>query len=232
MLGTHIEKVLRYFGSTDSQIYRLRQRWGYFLIRTLPNAVYARTWEFINWHDNQSRTAHAILQRMRQLSQEGGEEVYMYNLHPDIPSKPISTDENRTRQALRRLRIMLLNIRVQLRESVNREPDSAAMWIRNNVWRAYHYKDGRTNLWKHQRQGCAERGGCCGRTCGCCEKVLDEYWIRNYGRGTGPKETMVLHKVYAHCTSECACCVITRGVYVPDPRLPSPDFVAGGRSSS
>ncbi|OJJ55818.1 hypothetical protein ASPSYDRAFT_48063 [Aspergillus sydowii CBS 593.65] len=232
MLGTCIERVLRVFGKTDSQIQRIRLRWSVRFVRSLPRAVYSRTRKLLAWYDDQSQTEHAVLQRMHQLNQEGGEEVYRYNLHPDIPSRPISANEDRTSQALRRLRTKLLNIRAQLRRSWNSEPDNTLMWIVNSYWRTNRYEDGRSHYWAYYRQRCADRGGCCGRACGCCEKPLDEYWIRNCRRGAGLKETMFLEKVYGHCTSECACCVITHGVYEPDPRLPRPDFVVGGRSSS
>lgn len=232
MFGTCIERVLRFFGRTHDEIYRARLWWSNLLVRTLPAAVYSRTREFINWYENECQTLHATLQRMRQLNREDGEEIYMYNLHPDIPSKSVSPYKERRIQNLRRLRSKLLNIQAQLNKSSDRAPDDAAMWIRNKFWRARLYEDGRSNFWNHRRQGCANRGGCCARTCGCCEKALDEYWTRDYSGARGPKGTMFLMKVYGHCSSECACCVITHGVYVPDSRLPSPDFVAGGRSSS
>lgn len=41
------------------------------------------------------------------------------------------------------------------------------------------------------RQDCAGRGGCCGRSCGCCEKPRETK--RGWSRG--------------HCTSACGCCV-------------------------
>lgn len=45
------------------------------------------------------------------------------------------------------------------------------------------------------RQDCARRGGCCGRDCGCCEKVRTTK--RRWNQG--------------HCTSVCGCCVRTHG---------------------
>ena len=46
------------------------------------------------------------------------------------------------------------------------------------------------------RQGCARRGGCCGRTCRCCEKDR-ELSFRTGNRG--------------HCSDSCGCCLRTHG---------------------
>lgn len=45
------------------------------------------------------------------------------------------------------------------------------------------------------RQDCAKRGGCCGRSCGCCEKT----------RSTNRQGTR------GHCTTMCGCCIRTQG---------------------
>ncbi|KAF7131227.1 hypothetical protein CNMCM5793_004277 [Aspergillus hiratsukae] len=45
------------------------------------------------------------------------------------------------------------------------------------------------------RRECASQGGCCGRTCGCCEKPRDTDRLFNRG----------------HCTSGCSCCIKTHG---------------------
>lgn len=45
------------------------------------------------------------------------------------------------------------------------------------------------------RKDCARRGGCCGRNCGCCEKVRTTK--RRWNRG--------------HCTSVCGCYIRTHG---------------------
>lgn len=47
---------------------------------------------------------------------------------------------------------------------------------------------------------CVERGGCCGGTCGCCEK-----------RCLASKE-----KGIGHCTVECWCCGVNRGYSIND----------------
>jgi hypothetical protein len=45
------------------------------------------------------------------------------------------------------------------------------------------------------RRECASRGGCCGRSCGCCEKPRDTGRLLNRG----------------HCTLACSCCIQTSG---------------------
>lgn len=47
------------------------------------------------------------------------------------------------------------------------------------------------------RKDCAKRGGCCGRECGCCERVRTTATSRQWNRG--------------HCTSLCGCCIRTQG---------------------
>lgn len=47
---------------------------------------------------------------------------------------------------------------------------------------------------------CANRGGCCSRGCGCCERRL----LGNREKGVG------------HCTTECSCCENFRGFALPD----------------
>lgn len=51
------------------------------------------------------------------------------------------------------------------------------------------------------REDCAKRGGCCGRTCGCCERprIVDGLKIEEmHNRG--------------HCTSACSCCLNAHGI--------------------
>lgn len=47
-----------------------------------------------------------------------------------------------------------------------------------------------------QKKLCAAMGGCCGRKCGCCQKLLK-----------GPHGL----SLRAHCTMECGCCIRSRG---------------------
>jgi hypothetical protein len=48
------------------------------------------------------------------------------------------------------------------------------------------------------RQDCANRGGCCGRACQCCENLPDPRRVKGWG----------------HCTEQCGCCYRARGFLV------------------
>ncbi|KAL4908208.1 hypothetical protein BDW74DRAFT_174900 [Aspergillus multicolor] len=76
---------------------------------------------------------------------------------------------------------------------------------------------GRRAQWFHERRACAERGGCCDRNCGCCEKPVIKYIEHLIEDGKGGWTSVPL---YGHCTAECGCCIRERGVYVPDVRIP------------
>lgn len=65
-----------------------------------------------------------------------------------------------------------------------------------NLWRSHP----RWYLHRALRQDCAMRGGCCGRTCGCCLKVPRS----NRALGAG------------HCTLDCDCCEKARGFELTD----------------
>jgi hypothetical protein len=50
------------------------------------------------------------------------------------------------------------------------------------------------------RQDCANRGGCCGRACQCCENLPDPRRVKGLG----------------HCTEQCGCCHRARGFSVTE----------------
>ena len=72
-----------------------------------------------------------------------------------------------------------------------------------------------------------DRGGCCGRTCGCCERSLDQYLLPgSHSQGDDPGKNPGREKaeIHGHCTVECACCIQFRDCYIPHPRLPPTAF--------
>lgn len=85
--------------------------------------------------------------------------------------------------------------------------------------RKHRDRHGRSYAWVLGQERCAASGGCCGRDCGCCEKVLNQHLMpaRNLAR-----EESAVVKVLGHCTVECHCCIEARGCYIPDSRLPAP----------
>ncbi|KAL3456111.1 hypothetical protein BJX64DRAFT_296916 [Aspergillus heterothallicus] len=234
--------IRRWCGYSKDDIYNAQLWWANLAITVLPGAYYEHSRICIEKHHRQIRRAHAVLQRLKQLTQDNGAEVYIYNLHPDfrarLPTtssdKPLEetyTDQGQSND-IRRLRTEWRKVLDSLRRSPFLEGTDAVIWKYKNYWRCDMKNGlGRSRLWEKKRQDCVNRGGCCARECGCCERVLHEYPFRDWKNpGRGLEGTVFIRKVYAHCTSECGCCVATHGVYEPDPRLPDPGFVAGGRS--
>ncbi|KAJ0415243.1 hypothetical protein BJY00DRAFT_293754 [Aspergillus carlsbadensis] len=230
----NFDGIRRLCGYNEDDIYEAKLWWSELALTILPGCYYEYSRICIGSHNFQLRKAHAVLQRLRQLSQENGAEVYIYNLHPDLRVRATSssktpfelnyTDQDRL-DDIRRLRAEFRNIQRGNSNNSEMESNDAAIWIYKYYLRHDHYnRPGPSRLWQGRRQDCADRGGCCARECGCCEKVLYEYPLRHQDG------TMYMRKVYAHCTSECGCCVITHGVYEPAPCLPNPGFVAAGRS--
>lgn len=86
------------------------------------------------------------------------------------------------------------------------------------ILRKHRDQSGRSYAWVLGQDKCAALGGCCGRGCGCCEKVLNQYLVPGINLAKETKEA----KVLGHCTVECCCCIDYRGCYIPDSRLPSP----------
>lgn len=87
------------------------------------------------------------------------------------------------------------------------------------ILRKHRDRHGRSYAWVLGQDQCAASGGCCGRSCGCCEKVLNQYLMPPGKDSAQGIKTKVL--VLGHCTVECRCCIDFRGCYVPDSRLPS-----------
>ncbi|KAL5341989.1 hypothetical protein BJX70DRAFT_357508 [Aspergillus crustosus] len=230
----YTRKALKKLGWTEAQIFNAELKWNKFKIRILPELYYESEREYVEWHQREVKRAHAIRQRIRQLNQPHGEEVYNYNLHPDLAPTATSgrsadqrtSSEERTKQDICRLRAEWHRVNNSLITTSARRPMNPHMWIYVHYWRVPANKPDLSRLWYYQRQACADRGGCCARTCGCCEKMLHQYQSRNFR--LDPKNGEYWRKLYGHCTSECACCVITHGIYEPDPRLPRPWFVAEG----
>lgn len=82
---------------------------------------------------------------------------------------------------------------------------------------------GLTYAWLHGRTKCAKLGGCCGRTCGCCEIPLRTYLQpKDEGSRDGGNEVI---EVRGHCTLECACCIRHYGYYKPAVELPGTAFM-------
>ncbi|KAL3451667.1 hypothetical protein BJX65DRAFT_223051 [Aspergillus insuetus] len=225
-------RMLETGGHTEDLRYRAQIWWNGLKLRLLPEGHHSRGRSWIEWHMSRLERCYAILQRERQLSQEGGDQIYIYNLHPreslntKYASKSALSNEERD-QELRLLRAEFRKLQKEM--TTSDRPDNALTWMYRMYWRLPYDKDGRHALWYLQRQECSDRGGCCARECGCCEKLLHEYVLHKYG--LDKEHTKRPRKVYGHCTSECACCVITHEFYEPHEHLPTPMFVAQGGAS-
>lgn len=90
------------------------------------------------------------------------------------------------------------------------------------LFRQHRDRNNRSFAWVLERDQCAARGGCCGRSCDCCERPLDQFFrsTRDQDQDQEQKSEREVVEVLGHCTVECPCCIRFRGCYMPDPRLP------------
>lgn len=72
-----------------------------------------------------------------------------------------------------------------------------------------HHLDrhGRSFACLYDRGRCADLGGCCRHSFGCCERLIDTY-LRPKDNGG-----RVVANVVGHCTRECVCCIRFQGFY-------------------
>ncbi|PWY93221.1 hypothetical protein BO94DRAFT_616130 [Aspergillus sclerotioniger CBS 115572] len=114
---------------------------------------------------------------------------------------------------------------IRLGEVADQSPDSPSV---DEIYllRSSADRYNRSFAWVKGRQACTDLGGYCGRSCGCCERVLRQY-TRPSEKADTPEGVIV--EVRGHCTVECACCIQHRGCYLPHPRLPptevSPEII-------
>lgn len=137
----------------------------------------------------------------------------------DVPPPYSSRSPEDFKQDLAKLREEFVKNRIRLEAIKQKLTDSRSWWVTYAMAPRWHRDDtGRTFKWIEGRRKCADLGGCCGRTCGCCEKVLIEYQRPKFWRKTHSK---VHFRVHGHCTVECACCIQFWGFYTPHPALPA-----------
>jgi hypothetical protein len=74
--------VLKTGEQTEDLKYRAQIWWNGLKVRLLPEGHHKRGREWVEWHMSKLERCYAILQGERQLSQEGGDQIYIYNLHP------------------------------------------------------------------------------------------------------------------------------------------------------
>jgi hypothetical protein len=94
-----------------------------------------------------------------------------------------------------------------LESELKRKPGGP--WIREWDLKRRRKRQGMTLQWWEASEFCAPGGGCCGRTCGCCENPLRTYVQPNPGRSCRKVEY-----IYGHCTAECRCCTQSKGAKI------------------
>ncbi|GLA57660.1 hypothetical protein AtubIFM56815_011288 [Aspergillus tubingensis] len=94
----------------------------------------------------------------------------------DVPPPYLSRCPEDLERNLAKLREELWKSRARLEAISQKLTDSRSWWALYAMVPRWRRNDaGRTFKWVEGRMSCADRGGCCGRTCGCCEEVLLEY---------------------------------------------------------
>ncbi|RDH20545.1 hypothetical protein M747DRAFT_351023 [Aspergillus niger ATCC 13496] len=106
----------------------------------------------------------------------------------DVPPPYSSRSPEDFKQDLAKLREEFVKNRIRLEAIKQKLTDSRSWWVTYAMAPRWHRDDtGRTFKWIEGRRKCADLGGCCGRTCGCCEKVLIEYQRPKFWRKTHSK---------------------------------------------
>lgn len=137
---------------------------------------------------------HEFLRTERRLREIAQREV---SLSAEIKEVPVSSDRSQ------KIEKELLDLREEYfmtDQKRGRFLDNcpSEMLIRGlNLWRSHP----QWYLHKTLLKDCADKGGCCGRDCGCCQ-----------GRKLGPARQFGA----GHCTTECWCCQKARGFALTD----------------
>lgn len=164
----------------------------------------------------QETRGFAILQRRHRLMQLLGDEEDPAVTEKRPPGYITQRQREMFQKAVRNLMVDYWKNAAGLRkmqESWKREYELEKLAL----LRAHKDRHGRLYAWVWDQEKCADLGGCCGQTCGCCKKPLLTY-LRPSDDGEKA------HGVYGHCTEECVCCIRGGRRRLPHPRLPpAPD---------
>lgn len=169
----------------------------------------------------------AILQRLQRLMQKQNAEQQQKGQDENPPDYDfISEPTNDTLgRELTKLRGVYWLHQTRLSRYERIRPDERYSGKELTLLRTHQDRYGHSYSWVFDRERCAASGGCCGRTCGCCERSLNQYFQPSaLGQEVGTGKARKVLEVFGHCTVECACCIQTRGCYVPHPDLPPTAF--------
>jgi hypothetical protein len=163
----------------------------------------------------------ANLQRQRRLQQIQSELQHSTRDDKGSEEPPKYSDANTAAQLDEELRQLHLKYSQHLRYLDKLSHNRVQGCFSEGYLTLYHHWDenNRSYGWRSYRTRCADKGGCCSRSCGCCEKPL-RVSIRPNSEND-EKETVRTH---GHCTSECPCCNQYWGSYGPYPGLPETAF--------
>lgn len=161
----------------------------------------------------EERHGIAILQRHRRLKDQLEAKNPLHSGH-----QPMEKPDSRLEDELTALRAEYWKHQGRMRQFADTTPTRAANVKEYKLLRQYRDRHSRPYVWVKSRWECADFGGCCGRSCGCCEKPLDTYF--------GPKDDgeQEVVEVFGHCTGECGCCIRFKGCHAPHPSLPPTEF--------
>ncbi|GFF51806.1 hypothetical protein IFM46972_09382 [Aspergillus udagawae] len=164
----------------------------------------------------QEARGFAILQRRHRLMQLLGDEEDPAVTEKRPPGYITQTQRENFQKAVQDLTVDYWKNAAGLRK-MQESWQSEYELEKLQLLRAHKDRHGRPYAWVWDQEKCADLGGCCGQTCGCCRKPL-----LTYLRPSEDQEEV--HGVYGHCTEECACCIRSGRRRPPHPRLPpAPD---------
>lgn len=198
------------------------------IIKSQFESSYEARLDWVKPYLDEERLGTANLQRQRRLIEEQKEKSYSDDdnlseytiVSSDTESEPDDLDPD-LEEELIKLREGYWEHQIRLTSLLETRPIDIGTVDEVLLLRSHRDRHNHTFAWKQEREKCAAGGGCCGRTCGCCETSLGQY-LEPAKDGEEEDERKEV-EVLGHCTVECGCCILVRGCYRPHPGLPPVD---------
>lgn len=191
-----------------------RIRWS---MRMSPSRCDFAAKEWLPEYRAEGSTGDSILQRqcrLRELKLKTQSEKN--ELGKGLPNETAA----KLNEEIKQMEIEYRSHQVRLKNQERATAPNAEEAEERKLFHKHRDRHGRTYAWIYEQGRCADFGGCCGRTCGCCEKPL-----RRYLRPTsGGKKKLI--EVRVHCTAECAGCIGSQRYYKLHGRLPPTAFTS------
>lgn len=170
----------------------------------------------------------AIRQRLQCLmgkKQNAEQQQKGYDEKPPAYDFLSETTNDTLGQELTSLRGVYWQHQTRLSRHERIRPDERYSGKELTLLRTYRDRYGHPYSWVFDRERCAASGGCCGRTCGCCERPLNQYFQpRAQGQEASMEKARKLLELFGHCTVECACLYTDSGLLCSTPGLSSNGF--------